>query len=105
MFHVFFSAKNELTQKQAAVVAKHRPTIKMEESSIFLNFVTENFSLSDANEIVEAFDHIHVWKGHKAVSARYRGGQWCPGIYDRPMVPGFDNSPQYNVESVELCLL
>ena len=55
------------------------------------------------NEIVRLFDGVGVFG--KGASHKFKDQPWKPLLNDRPMVPGLDNTPTYNVESVELCLL
>ena len=59
------------------------------------------------NEIAEAFGRVTIWGPYKQTSTLRFGYGWECMLDDCgwTMIPGFDNSPQYNVESVELCLL
>jgi len=108
MLQVNFCVLNAVTAQQLAVAAKYNAEPdKTETGSTVFSFNTEKFSLADANEIAEAFGRVTIWGPYKQTSTLRFGYGWECMLDDCgwTMIPGFDNSPQYNVESVELCLL
>lgn len=96
-----------VTTEQQIVLAKHNAESHSTDDGMVFRFKTDKLSLADADEIVDIFGHVYLWGHGRTASHRFKGEQWdcVMSNHNWVMVPGFDNSPTYNVESVELCLL
>lgn len=106
MFQVNFCVLNAVTAQQLVVAKKYNAESDVVNGATVFTFCTEKLSLADANEIAEAFGRVTIWGPYKQTSTlRYGYGWECMMGDGWTMIPGFDNSPTYNVESVELCLL
>lgn len=105
MLHAHFHSDN-LNAEQSAFIA--RVGAKSVSGSLNAFYLEgEMFAPSLISDIIALFNCIGVFQyGTNTVgSFKYQDSPWRVPSGCLKMVPGFDNSPTYNVESVELCLL
>lgn len=105
MLHAHFHTNN-LNAEQSAFVARVGAKSVCGSSTAFY-LESETFAPSFISEIIALFGCVGVFQyGTNTVgSFKYQDNPWRVSSGCLNMVPGFDNSPTYNVESVELCLL
>ena len=105
MLQAHFHANN-LNAEQSAFIARFAAkSVSGSPNGFYLQ--GETFSPSLISEIIALFSCVGIYPvgDIKSGSFKYKDNPWRVSSGCLKMVPGFDNSPTYNVESVELCLL
>lgn len=105
MLRAHFSNNNLNAEQSAFVDRVGAKSVCGSQTSFYLEGTT--FSPSLIREIIDLFDCVGVFQaGSNTIgSFKFQDKPWRVSSGCVAMVPSFDNSPTYNVESVELCLL
>ena len=105
MLRAHFSTGNLNAEQSHFVTCVEAKSVCGSPTAFYLEGTT--FSPSLISEIIGLFGCVGVYEAgnNKIGSFKYQDKPWKASHNCVAMVPGFDNSPTYNIESVELCLL
>lgn len=105
MLQAFFDDDSLSVEQIAFITRVGAKSVPNSDRSFYIQ--ADKIDNSLIEEIVRLFHSVAVFDttNDELGSYKYGASPWKTLNYRHAMVPGFDNSPAYKVESVELCLL